>query len=79
MKSQDKDKAIEAIHIALHNVMDLVEGFWRLESGRDNYVEYQLQVIVKDKSHNEIERVDIAAGLDLPIGFWKWAKDGEFR
>jgi hypothetical protein len=79
MKSEDKEKAIEAIHIALHNVMDLVEGFWKLESGKEHFVEYHLQVVVKDKSHNEIESINIAPGLDLPIGFWKWAKDGEYK
>ena len=79
MKSADKEKAVEAIHIALHNVMDLVEGFWKLESGKDNYVEYHLQVVVKDKEQKEIERLCIAPGLDLPIGFWQWAKHGEYR
>jgi len=79
MNPDDREKAIESIHIALHNVMDLVEGFWKLESGENNYIEYHLQVVAKDKDHNEIERVNIAPGLDLPIGFWKWAKDGEYR
>ena len=79
MKIEDKEKAIDSIHIALHNVMDLVEGFWKLESGKDNYVEYHLQVVVKDKDHSEIEKISIAPGLDLPIGFWKWVKDREYR
>jgi hypothetical protein len=79
MNPDDREKAIESIHIALHNVMDLVEGFWKLESGENHYVEYHLQVVAKDKDHNEIERVNIAPGLDLPIGFWKWAKSGEYR
>jgi len=79
MTAKDRANAEEAIHFALHNVMDLVEGYWKLESGKEHYVEYILQVLVRDKEHNEVERVDISPGLDLPIGFWKWAQDGEFR
>lgn len=79
MKAGDKEKAIESIHVALHNVMDLIEGYWKLETGKDKCIEYNLQVVVKDKEHNEIERIDIAPGLDLPIGFWIWARDGEYR
>ena len=79
MRPDDKQKAVEAVHIALHNLMDLLEGFWKLESGSEHSVEYVLQVLVRDKERKEIERVDITSGLDLPIGFWKWALDGEFR
>lgn len=79
LNQEDRIKAEEAIHVALHNVMDMLEGFWRLESGTEHTVKYQLCVVVKDKSDKEVERVDITAGIDLPIGFWGWAKDGDFR
>ncbi|MGB8191387.1 MAG: hypothetical protein WCF67_05680 [Chitinophagaceae bacterium] len=79
MNAEDREKSVEAIHIALHNVLDLVEGFWKLESGKDHFVEYHLQVVAIDKENKEIERISISPGLDLPIGFWKWAKDGEYR
>jgi hypothetical protein len=70
---------IEAINIALHNVMDMIEGFWKLESGNNHTVENILQVLIRDKNNAKIEKIDIAPGLDLPIGFWKWANNGEFR
>ena len=66
--------------IALHNVMDLLEGFWCTEAGPGQRVEYALSVCVKVASGEEtVERIDISpCMLDLPIGYWKW-KDGEFR
>lgn len=79
MNLNDREKAVEAVHIALHNVMDLLEGFWKLKSGNEHSVEYILQVLIRDKENKEVERIDISPGLDLPIGFWKWANDGEFR
>ena len=79
LKHEDKEKAVGAIHIGFHNVMDLFEGFWKLESGPENFVEYHLHVVAKNKDHDEIERINLSSGLDLPIGFWKWVKDREFR
>lgn len=67
-----------AVNTALHNVMDLVEGFWLLQSGPDHRVEVRLQVRVTDKDGNVVETVPLE-GLDLPIGYWKWATDGEFQ
>ncbi len=79
MAPEDRASAIEAVHAALHNVMDMLEGFWRLESGPTYTVKYQLSVVVMDQRGTMVENVDITTGLDLPIGFWGWAKDGEFR
>lgn len=70
--------AIDAVDTALHNVMDLVEGFWPLSSGPMHRVEILMQVRVTDSEHRVIETVPLE-GLDLPIGYWKWAKDGDFR
>jgi hypothetical protein len=78
INKETRENAIESIDIALHNVMDLIEGFWKLESGQDHFVEYQLNVKIKDKNHSEIEKISIAPGLDLPIGFWNWV-NGKFR
>jgi hypothetical protein len=76
----EKEKITIAIHTALHNMMDLLEGFWKFNSGEDHSVEYILQVLIKDKNQKEVERIDISPSkLDLPIGFWKWAEVGEFR
>ncbi len=75
-----REKSIEAIDISLHNMMDLLEGFWKLESGSDHTIEYALQVVVKNNVQKEVERIEISpAKLDLPIGYWKWAKNNEFR
>jgi hypothetical protein len=68
-----------AVDVALHNVMDLLEGFWRTQAGPNHTAEFALAVCVKDPSRAVIERIDISPCLlDLPIGYWKW-KDGEFR
>jgi hypothetical protein len=73
-------KITDAINMSLHNVMDLFEGFWKLKSGDDYSIEYVLQSIVKNKDGKELERANLSpCKLDLPIGFWKWALDGEFR
>lgn len=79
MAPEDRAHALEAVHVALHNVMDLLEGFWMLESGPAHTVKYQLSVVVMDQSQTMVEKADITTGIDLPIGFWGWAKDGEFR
>lgn len=80
LTEDQNEKAIHAVDIALHNVMDMLEGFWVLNSGDKHRVEYNLNVVVKDLDHNEIEKISIApAVMDLPIGYWKWAQDNEFR
>jgi hypothetical protein len=61
-------------------MMDLLEGFWLLKSGDSHSVEYALQVRVRDTSDVVVESIDLSpAKLDLPIGYWKWARDGQFR
>jgi hypothetical protein len=68
-----------AVDVALHNVMALLEGFWRAEAGPNHTAEFALSVCVKDARRTIVERIDISPCLlDLPIGYWKW-KDGGFR
>lgn len=68
-----------AVDVALHNVMDLLEGFWRADAGPNHTAEFALSVCVRDASRKALERIDISPCLlDLPIGYWKW-KDGGFR
>jgi hypothetical protein len=70
----------EAVDIALHNVNDMLEGFWKLEAGPKHSVELALVVRVVDADRNLVESQEISSGkLDLPIGYWKWARDREFR
>jgi hypothetical protein len=70
----------EAVDTALHNVMDLLEGFWSLPSGEAHSVEYVLSVRVHAADGDAVETIDLSpCKLDLPIGYWKWAKEREFR
>jgi hypothetical protein len=69
----------KSVDTALHNVVDMLEGFWPMSAGPNHKVEYSLAVCVKDASGTPVERIDISPSLiDLPIGYWKW-RDGEFR
>jgi hypothetical protein len=71
--------AAQAVDIALHNVMDLLEGFWLLRSGTNHRVEYALAVRITKDDGTLVESTDLSpCRLDLPIGYWKW-RDGEFR
>jgi len=73
------ERVAQAVDIALHNLMDLLEDFWRTEAGPNHTAEYALSVCVKDANGVAVERVDISPSLlDLPIGYWKW-NDGGFR
>jgi hypothetical protein len=70
----------KAVDVALHNVNDMLEGFWKLEAGAKHSVEFALVVRVVDSNGNVIESQEISPGkLDLPIGYWKWAKERAFR
>ena len=78
-RKQQQKQVEEAVDIALHNVMDLLEGFWPLEAGPNHRAAFALAVCVSDTSQKPVERIDISpCRIDLPIGYWKW-KDGEFR
>jgi hypothetical protein len=70
----------KAVDVAPNNVMDLLEGFWPLPSGESHFLEYVLQVRVRSRDERVTEALEIApCKLDLPIGYWKWARDREFR
>ena len=78
-RKQFRKQVETAVDTALHNAMDLLEGFWRTEAGPKHTAEFALSVRVMDASRKEVERVDISPCLlDLPIGYWKW-KEGGFR
>jgi hypothetical protein len=70
----------KAVDTALHNVCDMLEGFWKLEAGPQHTISLALGVQVRDAQNSVVETQEIApCKLDLPIGYWKWAKDREFR
>jgi hypothetical protein len=79
--SPEVKAAVEkAVDTALRNVNDMLEGFWKLEAGPDHTVELALAVRVRDADRNLVETQEISpCKLDLPIGYWKWARDKEFR
>jgi hypothetical protein len=78
-RKQLRKQVEAAVDTALHNVMDLLEGFWPMEAGPNHKAAFALSVCVSDTSRKPVERVDISPSrIDLPIGYWKW-KDGEFR
>jgi hypothetical protein len=70
----------EAIDTALHNVCDLLEGFFTIANVGEKYeAAYVLAVAVHDEKWEIIEKVDISPNMiDLQIGYWKW-RDGDFR
>ena len=68
-----------AVDVALHNVVDLLEGFFPMDAGPNHKISYALSVRVADSNGVERERIHISPCLlDLPIGYWKW-RDGEFQ
>jgi hypothetical protein len=74
-------KAVEkAVDTALHNVCDMLEGFWPLKAGPKHTISLALRVEVRD-SHDELVETQVISPckLDLPIGYWKWVRDGEFK
>ena len=79
--SADLRAAVDkAVDVALHNVCDLLEGFWELEAGADHQISLALGVQVHDADDEVVESLEISpCKLDLPIGYWKWAQDREFR
>ena len=50
----------KAIDIALHNVCDLLEGFWPIEAGSDKRVSLALGVQVRNEANDVIETIEIS-------------------
>jgi len=70
----------KAVDTALHNVCDMLEGFWPLDAGPDHRISLALGVQVRDAQKQVVEAVEISpCKLDLPIGYWKWALERAFR
>jgi hypothetical protein len=70
----------KAVDTALHNVCDLLEGFWPLDAGPDRRAALVLGVQIRDAHDRVVETQEISpCKLDLPIGYWKWAHNREFR
>jgi hypothetical protein len=75
-KAELEEIVTEAVDIALHNVADLLEGFWVTHAGPKHRTEFALAVRVTDEEGQIIERIDVSPCLiDLPIGYWNWKED----
>jgi hypothetical protein len=59
----------KSVDTALHNVLDLLEGFRRTDSGPNHRVEYALSVCVKDAKRSLVERIDISPSI---VGLTNW-------
>jgi len=71
---------VTVVDKALHNVCDMLEGFWRLDLDPAHHIELVLQVRVRNASDEIVETREISpCKLDLQIGYWRWARDREFR
>jgi hypothetical protein len=69
--------AVEALDTALHNVMDLLEGFWPLDAGDGKQLELALHIQVT-KDGKVAEDVQVSPSqIDLPIGYWAWVDNYE--
>lgn len=63
-----------AVDEALHNVMDLLEGYWPLPAGEGYSAELALHVNIV-RNDEPVESVAISPSrLDLPIGYWSWVE-----
>ncbi len=80
LSPEARKAAEEAVDLALHNVMDMAEGYWKLEAGPGYVLEFVIAARVCKEGGEVVETIEISPGkLDLPIGYWKWARDREFR
>jgi hypothetical protein len=63
-----------AVDEALHNVMDLLEGYWPLPAGNGCTAELALHVNIV-RGGQLVESIAISPSkLDLPIGYWSWVE-----
>jgi hypothetical protein len=68
----------DAVDAALHNAVDLLEGFWITHAGEKHRTEFALTIRVKNESRQVVESIEVSPCLvDLPIGYWTWKQDFE--
>ena len=74
------DVVEQAVDISLHNVMDLLEGFFSPKTiGTTHTAEYSLVVQVRDQNGSVVEKFELSPKKsDLSVGYWKW-QAGEFQ
>jgi hypothetical protein len=80
LSDQARTAVEQAVDTALHNVCDLLEGSWPLRSGSQHQVELVLGVRIRDARGEIAETVEVSPSkIDLPIGYWSWARDHNFQ
>jgi hypothetical protein len=78
--SEVKATVETAVDTSLHNVCDMLEGYWPLGAGPEHTISLALGVQVRDKQYGVVETQEISpCKLDLPIGYWKGARERGFR
>ena len=77
----DVKAAVEkAVDTALHNVCDMLEGFFPLLAGQNHFVDLALGVRVYNANDELIETIVISPNmLNLPVGYWTWVEERRFR
>src|SRR3954453_23638065 len=53
---ETREAVREAVDTALHNVNDMLEGYWKLDAGLEHSIELALVVRVHDAQGQEVER-----------------------
>ena len=67
----------DAVDLALHGVMHLLEGYWKLPAGDGFSLQLELRVNVF-RGLEKVESVALSPGrLDLPVGYWTWVEEVE--
>ena len=70
--SETRHAVEKAVDLALHNAMDLLEGYWPLPAGNGLLTEFALHVNVFDGERLVESQVLSPCKLDLPIAYWSW-------
>lgn len=80
LPSSARAAAEAAVDTALHNLCDMLEGFWPLHAGPRHHVELVLGVRVREDGGAVAETIELSPSkLDLPIGYWTWARERRFQ
>ena len=74
--AEGRRAAEQAVDMALHGAMALLEGFWHLPAGEGLSAELVLRIdITRDGELVESQEIS-PSKLDLPMGYWSWVEKG---
>jgi len=69
-----RSDVVDAVDTALHNMMDLLEGFWPLDAGGGKQLALALHVLVTKQGQTAEDLQVSPSQIDLPIGYWAWVE-----